>query len=114
MVAAWLSVAAVPCSAFESVGIDLGHSHATVVAEHACPHCPAAARPAAQSPGDCTGAADALLSKVGGVDLTLAAAPSTPAPMASAAPARTEARPAPELDRPPPVPLNVRFCTYLE
>lgn len=112
----WLAFAAVPCSALEQLGVDLGHTHAqssVAKADHACPHCPSE-QPSSATPGDCTGLDDAVLSKVQGFDLTLAAPAAIPtlvligdaggAPQASANPPR----------RPPAVPLNLRYCTFLE
>lgn len=113
----WLALAAVPCSAMEGLGVDLGHQHAAAPvapeAVHDCPHCPPAP-PATATPGDCVGLDDAVVSKVASSDLMLATAPSWPmfAPHADAVGALLPHRT--DRVRPPTVPLNLRFCTFLE
>jgi len=118
----WLAFAAVPCSALEALGVDLGHSHSMPAAAanghgaapaHDCPHCPPE-QPATATPGDCTGLDDAVVTKVTPLDLTLAAAPSLPLLVSAPDADRALAPLRRADDRPPPVPLNLRFCTFLE
>jgi hypothetical protein len=111
----WLVFAAVPCSAMEEFGIDLGHVHSAQTmtkAGHDCPHCPPAK--ATATPGDCVALDDAVITKVVQFDLTLAAPSALPQPAPIADAARDLAPPVRETDRPPAVPLNLRFCTFLE
>ena len=114
----WFLFAAVPCNALEQAGLDLGHMHAApaavadAAAEHDCPHCPAS-QPAAATPGDCVGLDEAVVTKVTGLDLVLAVSRALPV----VAPSVAEHIVAPIArghDRPPSVPLNLRFCTFLE
>jgi hypothetical protein len=113
----WLAFAAVPCSALEELGVDLGHVHAAAVApaaaDHDCPHCPPA-QPATATPGDCIGLDDAVVTKVATSDLALAAAPSWPVLAPHADPAGARVPHLSDRVRPPTVPLNLRFCTFLE
>lgn len=114
----WLAFAAVPCAAMEELGIDLGHQHAgaTVAAAepaHDCPHCPPA-QPASATPGDCIGLDDALASKLATLDLVLAAPPAEPTLAPVVDPGHRLAVAARDRDRPPAVPLNLRYCTFLE
>jgi hypothetical protein len=115
----WLAFAAVPCSALEALGADLGHAHAAAVAsaptaaDHDCPHCPPE-QPATATPGDCVGLDEAVVTKVAASDLALAAPPSWPTlalhadPVGALVPHRADGI------RPPTIPLNLRFCTFLE
>lgn len=115
----WLAFAAVPCSAMEELGVDLGHMHAAAAApavadaDHDCPHCPPS-QPATATPGDCVGLDDAAVSKVAAPDLVLAAAPSWPVLAPHADPVGAQAPLRSDRDRPPTVPLNLRYCTFLE
>lgn len=115
----WLAFAAVPCSAMEELGLDLGHQHAAAVvpaaaaSDHDCPHCPPA-QPATATPGDCVGLDDAVVSKVASSDVVLAAAPSWPALAPHADPVGALVPHRADHARPPTVPLNLRYCTFLE
>ena len=116
----WLVFAAVPCSAMEQVGIDLGHQHAAAAASpsgHGCPHCPPEAPSKGAigaTPGDCAGLDDAVVTKVVQLDLVLAAPQALPQPAPVATDALASSPLSPDRDRPPAVPLNLRFCTFLE
>jgi len=111
----WLAFAAMPCSALEGFGVDLGHSHVPTVAaaDHACPHCPPG-QPSASTPGDCTGLDDAVVTKVASTDLVLAAPAALPTLVVVRDPGRCVALPQQAASRPPAVPLNLRYCTFLE
>ena len=113
----WVAFAAVPCSAMGDLAA--AHGHASPLASsamsesHHCPHCPDA-QVAKATPGTCTGLDDAVVTKVANFDLTLAGPAALPQ-LAQALDAGRVVK-APWFDVPPPlsVPLNLRYCTFIE
>lgn len=118
----WLAFAAVPCSAMEELGVDMGHQHAAMsvapamaqsMGEHDCPHCPPEATGTA-TPGDCVGLDDAVITKVIQFDLVIAAPQALPLPAPIVDTELSFAPFARDRDRPPAIPLNLRYCSFLE